>query len=199
MQTENPVSANWYRTAYEVIVEREVDRAKEQLPLADLQAFVRDPKRTGRVRRLALALCDRLDPDYSRTLIPGLLDDPEFRNDAIDAALDAGSRALEAGDSEAARDAFRQAFDHARDSAQTVLAADKLAGLGEKVDIAAHLGLVVDWWLIGPFDAPRFSGFAASFRPNKTPTASIWRRAIRAERGGNWPGFGTARPIRWDW
>jgi hypothetical protein len=171
MQTDNPVAANWYRTAYEAIIEREFDRASPQFPLAELQAFVRDPKHAGRVRRLALRLCDRLDPNYSPSIIPGLLDDIEFRADAVEVALAAGGRALESGDSEAAREAFHRAFEHARDSAQTVRAADKLAGLGEKVDIAAHLGLVVDWWLIGPFDAPQFSGFAREFPPEQRADA----------------------------
>ena len=46
-------------------------------------------------------------------------------------------------------------------------AARQLAALGERVDPAAHLGLVVDWWLVGPFDAPDFSGFDARFGPEE--------------------------------
>jgi hypothetical protein len=135
--------------------------------LADLKTFVGDASHAGRVRRLALALCDRLEPQYSKALVPRLLDDPEFRNDAVDAALAAGQKALEQGDSETARAEFEQAFRHSRESQQTVRAADKLVGLGDKVDIAAHLGLVVDWWLIGPFDAPAFTGFAREFPPEQ--------------------------------
>ncbi len=167
METPNPVAANWYRTAYETIVVRELAKTGPQFPIEDLRAFVRDPKRAGRVRRLALALCDRLDKDYSKQLIPRLLDDPEFRSDAVEAALTAGQQALEHGDSETARAEFHQAFEHAREGAQTTRAAAKLAGLGDKVDIAEHLGLVIDWWLVGPFDAPRFSGFARAFPPEQ--------------------------------
>jgi hypothetical protein len=167
METTNPVAANWYRMAYETIVERELAKADPHLPIAEVRAFVVDSKHGGRARRLALSLCDRLDPRTSQTLIPRLLDDPEFRNDAVDAALVAGQRALDAGDSETARAEFHQAFAHSRESNQTVRAADKLVGLGENVDIAAHLGLVVDWWLVGPFDAPQFSGFSREFPPEK--------------------------------
>jgi hypothetical protein len=165
METENPVAANWVRSAYEVIAERELTRPNRQFPVNDLKSFVRDSKHVGRVRRLALSLCDQLDPGFSKALIPKLLQDPEFRQDAVETALSAGQQALENGDSETARAEFRQAFEHSRDSSQTVRAAGKLAGLGENVDIAEHLGLIVDWWLIGPFDAPQFSGFAREFPP----------------------------------
>ncbi len=135
-------------------------------PRDELRAFVNDRSHAGRVRRLALALCDRLEPGFSQALVPRLLDDPEFREDAVDAAL-AAAQALTAGDSEAAREAFHKAFDHARTSGQVLRAARQLAALGERVDPAAHLGLVVDWWLVGPFDAPDFSGFDARFGPEE--------------------------------
>lgn len=167
METPNPVAANWYRMAYEAIVARETAKADAQIPVVELKAFVSDPTHAGRVRRLALALCDRFEPGYSKSLVPRLLDDPEFRNDAVDAALAAGQQAIEQGDSETARASFQQAFRHSRESQQTVRAADKLIGLGEQVDIAAHLGLVVDWWLIGPFDAPEFTGFDREFPPEQ--------------------------------
>jgi hypothetical protein len=165
METENPVAANWYRSAYEAIVDREFAQPSPRFPAPELQGLVRDPKRAGRVRRLALALCERLGPGFSASILPRMFDDPEFREDAVDLALAAGQRALDEGDSETARRAFHEAFDHARDSAQTVRAADRLARLGETSDSAAHLGLVVDWWLIGPFDAPHPTGFGRAFGP----------------------------------
>ncbi len=167
METENPVAANWFRSAYEAIVERELKGPDPKFPVVDLRAIVRDPKRSGRVRRLTLVLCDRLEPGYAKKVIPHLLDDPEFRDDAVEMALAAGQQALENGDSETARDAFDNAFRHARDSGQAVRAAGRLSGLGERVDIAEHFGLVVDWWLVGPFDAPQFSGFAREFPPQQ--------------------------------
>jgi hypothetical protein len=185
METENPVAANWYRSAYESIVERELEKKSPQFPVGELHAFVVDPRHQGRVRRLVLGLCDRLDPHYSAELIPRMLDDPEFRDDAVERALVAGQQAVDAGDSEEARDAFRQAFEHSRDGNQTASAAAKLAGFGEQVDVAAHLGLVIDWWLIGPFDAPRFTGFSREFPPEK-----------RVDLGGQYPGQ-QGTPIGW--
>ncbi|MEX0679700.1 MAG: hypothetical protein WD063_21705 [Pirellulales bacterium] len=165
MDIDNPLAANWYRAVYETIVERELARAGPEFPLAELRAIVGDRNHRGHVRRLALVLCDRLEPGYRQKTVRGLLDDPEFREDAVDMALAAGGQALTNGDSEAARDQFQRAFEHARDSNQVTSAAGQLAKLGERVDIAKHLGLVVDWWLVGPFDAPAFTGFARSFAP----------------------------------
>ena len=92
METDNPLAANWYRSAYETIVERELARPNTSIPGDELRAFVRDAKRSGRVRRLALALCDQIDPGFSKQLLPRLLDDPEFREDAVELALAAGAR-----------------------------------------------------------------------------------------------------------
>jgi len=185
METDNTVAANWARSVYEVIVERELAQENRTFPVQGLQTLVRDSKRVGRVRRLALQLCERLEPGFSKALIPRLLHDPEFRQDAVEVALAAGQLALENGDSETARAEFHQAFEHSRDSNQSVRAAGKLAGLGESVDIAEHLGLVIDWWLIGPFDAPQFTGFAREFPPERGID-------LKAEYAGQ-----EGRPLRW--
>lgn len=166
METDNPVAANWIRAAYEAIVEREA-AAGAQFPLESLRAYVGDARHSGRARRLALSLCDRLDPGFANKIIQGSLDDAEFRVDAIELALAAGQQALDAGDSETARAEFQRAFDHAREGGQVVRAAGKLTALGEHVEIAEHLGLVVDWWVVGPFDAPGTSGFAREFPPQR--------------------------------
>ena len=194
METENLVAANWVRSAYEVIVDRELGKTNRQFPIHELQSFVRNSGHVGRVRRLALSLCDQLEPGFSKALIPKLLEDPEFRPDAVEVALSTGQQALENGDSETARAEFHEAFEHSRDSNQTVRAAGKLTGLGENVDIAEHLGLVVDWWLIGPFDAPQFSGFAREFPPEH-------RIDLKAEYTGqegrslHWVRYRTADPL----
>ncbi|MEX2114265.1 MAG: hypothetical protein WD845_13820 [Pirellulales bacterium] len=167
MQTSNPVAANWYRTAYEALVAREIGNPQPTFPVTELRAVLLDSKNSGRVRRLVLALCEQLEPGFTATFIPARLDDPEFRADAVDAALATAQTALENGDSETARGLLRQAFEHARTSDQVVRAAGKLTVLGEPADVVTHLGLVIDWWLIGPFDAPQFSGFKQVFPPEQ--------------------------------
>ena len=167
MQTTNPVAANWYRSVYESIVARELHQPEPKFPVAELRAFLLDAQHQGRVRRLALSLCDRLEPGYAAAFIPTRLDDPEFREDAVAAALTAAQAALDRGDKSQALPLLKGAFQHARTSDQVVRTADHLKALGEPADVVAHLGLVVDWWLIGPFDAPQFSGHKQVFPPEK--------------------------------
>ena len=92
MDTGNPVAANWYRQAFDAIVASTFPEHARDFPRDELRAFVNDRSHAGRVRRLALALCDRLEPGFSQALVPRLLDDPEFREDAVDAALAAARR-----------------------------------------------------------------------------------------------------------
>lgn len=165
MDTDNPVAANWYRAAYESIVERALSADRPKFPVEPLRDIVADPARRGRVRRLALDLCERLEPGYRDMTLRGLFDDPEFRADAVELALTAGGTALAGGDSETAREQFQRAYDHARQPSQVTAAAAQLGKLGEQTNIAQHLGLVIDWWLLGPFDAPGTTGFGRAFPP----------------------------------
>lgn len=185
MQTSNPVAANWLRAAYEQVVARELARAEPRFPLGEIKAFVQDSAHSGRVRRLALALCERLEPGFTSAWVPERFADPEFRADAVELLLATGAKAVDAGDAEFAKQKFTLAFEHARDSQQVVRAADRLKGLGAAVNVPAHLGLVVDWWLVGPFAAPGFSGFDQAFPPED-------RVDLAAEYTG-----ADGQPIRW--
>lgn len=167
MDTTNVVAANWLRTIYDDIVTRELKKEKPQFPLDLLKDVVRNPKRQGRLRRLALEIVDREDPAFRGQLIPTLLDDPEFRAEAVGRVLSAGDAAVAAKENTAAREAFERAFRHARQPDQVQAAAGKLKALGQDVNVSDHLGFFVDWLLIGPFDAPGTSGFTAVFPPEK--------------------------------
>lgn len=196
MDTTNLVAANWYRTVFEAIVERELAKSEPQFPLDALRDYAADAKRQGRARRRALALVDRLDPAYRAKLIPTLLDDPEFRGDAVDAALAAGAKAEAAGDRQQAIRQYRLAFEHSRAADQTAAAAAKLKALGQAADTVQHLGFVVDWFLLGPFDAPEYSGFAKVFPPEEQ--AAIDSKAAYEGQGGKpirWRRFRTADPL----
>lgn len=165
MDTPNAVAANWYRTIYEEIVARAFSRSGTAWPLEFLKDFVGDKRHAGRARGLALGLLDRLDPDFRKQWLPQQLDDPEFGYEAISLALAAADKALREKNQDLAKSEFRKAFENARDSGQVTQAANQLKALGESADVAAHLGLVVDWWLVGPFDAPEKTGFATAFEP----------------------------------
>ncbi|HJT34313.1 MAG TPA: hypothetical protein VJ783_19890 [Pirellulales bacterium] len=167
MDTTNVVAANWYRTAFDEIVARELSRPAPQFPVEELQAYAADSERQGRVRRAVVKLLDRLEPGFAATFQSTRFDDPEFRADAVEAALAAGSEAEASGDREQALDQFRRAFEHARAADQVTQAAAKLTALGENADIITHLGLVADWYVLGPFDAPEYTGFATFFPPEE--------------------------------
>lgn len=165
MDTPNIVALNWYRTIYEQIVAEAQSRQNVVWPVEFLKDYVSDSKRAGRPRRLALTLIDRLEPQFSDGWKPSRLTDPEFRFEAVALVLAAGERALAEQKADLAKSEFHKAFEHARDSGQVALAAGKLQALNEPADVVGHLGLVVDWWLVGPFDAPEKTGFGKVFAP----------------------------------
>lgn len=167
MDTPNVVAANWLRTAFDEVAQRALESSPEALPADRLRAYVLDPNRQGRVRRLALDVLSQLDASAPEQLIAPLLDDPEFRPDAVAMALKKGDRALARDDKDGALAAFEKAFDAARDEAQVRAAAAKLESLDREVSIPKHLGLLVDWYLIGPFNGPAFEVFGAAYPPEK--------------------------------
>lgn len=165
MDTPNIIAANWYRAAYEQIVGRQLARSSRKFPIESLKTFVRDPRHQGRSRRLVLDLLDQIEPSFKPTLVPTLLDDPEFRDDAVSVALKRGDSSQTHGERTAAKAAYERAFQHARNAEQVTAAARKLEALGEKISIAEHLGFVTEWSLIGPFAAPGMTGFRTPFPP----------------------------------
>jgi len=165
MDTNNPIAANWYRTIYEEITMRHLVDPDAVWPIDFLKDYVSDSQRAGRPRRLVLKLIDRLEPEYRNEWLSERLTDPEFRQDAIALLLQRAKQLMNADNRDAARLHLQTAFEHARDRRQVLEAADGLSVLGNPVDVIRHLGLVTDWWVAGPFDAPDKSGFALHFPP----------------------------------
>jgi hypothetical protein len=165
MDTSNVVAANWCRTAYEQIVDRELPAANREFPAEALQQFVRDARHGVRPRRLALALLDQLDPDFRRRMMPQWLEDGEFRSDAVAFALQQGDQAQREKRTEHARESYHTAFRHARDSDQVLAAVTRLKSAGVEVNPIDHMGFLTRWYLVGPFDAPGTSGFHESLPP----------------------------------
>ncbi len=165
MDTRNVVAANWYRTVYEEIVVREQASVASSWPTAFLENYLNEVHRSGRARRLALSLIERLDPAFRDRWLPTRLDDPEFGFEAVEIALAAGAAAQKTKNVEQAKVEYRKAFTAARDAKQVSAAATKLKSLGEAQNVYQHLGLVVDWRKIASFDAPDRTGFATVFDP----------------------------------
>lgn len=165
MDTPNLVAANWLRMVFDRIVAKSIQSEPAALPRQALRSFVLESSRQGRVRRLALDVLSRLEPTAPASIIPSLLDDPEFRRDAVAAAVRAGDEAAANGANDAAVESYVKAFGGARDADQVRVAATKLKSLGREVSITDHFGFLVDWYLIGPFDAPEFRSFSSAFPP----------------------------------
>jgi hypothetical protein len=159
MDGANNIAANWLRIAAESASQR-----GGKLPVAELEKFLADTKHSPRGRRLAYELIAGVDPTAEARLIPTLLDDPstELRRDAVTQFL-AGIKAD--GDKAARLAAYRKAFGHARDLDQIKDTTAKLKELGETPDVAGHMGYLLTWQIIGPFDNVADKGWNTAYPP----------------------------------
>ncbi|MDE0737253.1 MAG: hypothetical protein OSB47_15630, partial [Pirellulaceae bacterium] len=160
MDTDNLVSANWCRYVYQQIISRELAKPAPQIPVNFLRTYILDSKHQGRTRRLAWDLLDHVDAQFRQQQLPRLLDDREFREEAVQRVLQRADKARQDGHATDAVKQYRLAFQHARQSSQIIRAADQLAGLKVDVNIIEQMGFLNRWYLLGPFDAPEFSGFS---------------------------------------
>ncbi len=153
----SPAATNWLRTAVSAIADGE-RAAGRKLPLDELAAFAVEPKNQPAARRLAFELIAAADKPAADALLPKFLDDvsPELRRDAV------AQKLIALGDKPAAADALAL-FGKARDKDQ-VEAVAKL--MPEKPDLTRHFGYVTEWSLVGPFDGPKASGYAAKYGPD---------------------------------
>src|SRR5262249_4992474 len=99
-------------------------------------------------------------------LFPGWLDDPEFRYEAVAVTLEQAKK-LSKEDAKKALEVHRIAFAKSRDVQQTRQAAVGLQNLGVKVSVGEHMGFLMDWYLIGPFDGMGMKGFRTEYPPEK--------------------------------
>ncbi len=167
MDSPDIVAVNWLRTAFDHIVERDMKTSGgKNIDAEALLAFVKDGKRQGRARRLALEVVERLRPGTGTRLYPWWLDDPEFRFEAVAGTLAEAAKLLKAKDKKALA-TYRLAFDSARDIFQARAAAVGLGALGVQVSVAEHLGFLTDWYVIGPFDGGGQKGFHRAYPPEK--------------------------------
>lgn len=162
MDTGDVVRANWLRTAFDRIVERHLK--DKQVPVEPLLTFAQEPKHAGRARRLALEVVEKIRPGTTARLLAGWLEDPEFRFDAVEQLLD---QAKKANDPSAKQDLYRRAFTASRTLEQARAAQAGLQKLGVQVSAARHLGFLMDWYLIGPFDSRGNKGFQLRYPPEE--------------------------------
>lgn len=167
MDRPEVVTGNWLRTAFDRIVERDLQAGGKKIDVDALLAFVQDAKRQGRARRLALETAEKLRPGTSNKLYAGWREDPEFRYEGVALLLEEAQRLLKAGDKDKAQTTFRAALASSRDQQQGRAAAAGLLGLGVTVSVAEHLGFLTDWYIIGPFDSKGKKGYHLTYPPEQ--------------------------------
>jgi len=108
----------------------------------------------------------QVDPEAPARLMPQLLDDPslELRRDAVQRVLNEAAATTEDA---VKTERYQAALQHARDLDQVQVCTDALEKLGHKVDTAKHLGFLLSWKLIGPFDNTEGKGFDVAYPPEK--------------------------------
>lgn len=163
MDSKDTAAVNWLRTAFDRIVEKEIVAGGKRLDVDALHKYAEDPQRPGRARRLALDVIEPIRPGTRAKLLTGWLDDREFRVDAIGDLI---ARADKLPASESKKE-LQRAFTAVRDIEQTKQLAVKLDKLGEKVSVARHLGFILDWHVIGPFDARNQQGLKTAYPPEE--------------------------------
>jgi len=159
-----PVADNWLRLAGDAIVEAAL-RAKQPLPLADVEAFVADTSHPAAARRLAFDLLQEADRAKADALEPSLIQDPvqELRRGAVQRVIE--SAKTQTGEN--AKVCYLRALDAVRDEDQTKFIAAELRRLGVPVDLPRHFGFLMQWQVIGPFDNTDRKGFETEFPPEK--------------------------------
>jgi len=160
----SPVADNWLRLAADVIVENAL-RAKQSLPLKEVEAFIADTAHAAAGRRIAFDLLQKADPARANALEPSLIQDPvqELRRGAVQRIIDS-AKTQNAGDAKAC---YLRALDAVRDEDQTRFLTGELKKLGVPVDLPKHFGFLMKWNVIGPFDNTDRKGFDAVYPPEK--------------------------------
>jgi hypothetical protein len=168
MDGATPLARNWIRAAVDEIVDRAA-RGKKSLPTAALESFLADVTHDPQARRLALDLLVQQDKAAKDRFLPKMVNDPspELRQEAVGRVLDDAEKLFSAKKKAQARSLFQQAFAAARDKDQIDKAAKRLKDLGEPIDLAKHLGFILDWKLIGPFANVAQRGVETPYPPEK--------------------------------
>jgi hypothetical protein len=165
---DDPVAANWLRTAADAIAERALQAGKP-LPKADLEKFIADTRHSAAARRLGYEWLVRVDKGAPDRLLPRMLKDPsaELRRDAVARVLKKAEALDPKKDEKAVIAAYRKALSGACDEDQVEKIVKRLEALKVKVDVAAHYGMVQRWHLASPFDNRDGVGFARAYPPEK--------------------------------
>jgi hypothetical protein len=166
MDGANPVAKNWFRSAIDAVRDKAQGKT---LPKAALEKFLQEKQHDPQARRFVYDLLAEQDKTVPDRFLPGMMDDPspELRREAVARVFDEAEKLFTKGQKEAAKPLYQKCFQAARDQQQIIRSARKLRDLGEKINLATHLGMVMDWHLIGPFPNKEMQGMDQVYPPEK--------------------------------
>ncbi len=176
-----PGGVNWLTNG----LDRAVERMGDQVPLADVTAFVADPTRPSRGRTLGYRWLQSRDAATAASLLDSMLDDPALplRRAAIEKRLAAVADAAEPEQIAV----HREMLAAARDVDQVQAIAAWLREHGDEVDVSQVLGFVKNWRASETFDNVGGIGYAAVYPPEKqaaAPEATAWKEvAAEGDQG----------------
>jgi hypothetical protein len=158
MDGANPLARNWLRAALDPVLDRAA-KAKQPVPAAALEAFLRDVRHDPQARRLAYELVVKAEPAAAERLLPGLLDDPspELRRDAVARLLDQADKLFQENKRDESKPLYRRALAAGRDRDQLDRTAKRLG----------ELGFLRHWKVIGPFPNPPGKGIDTVYPPER--------------------------------
>ena len=163
-----PVADNWLRLACDTITDAAL-RGKQPVPIAEIEAFLKDTRNPASARQLAFDLIGKADAVLADKIEPGLVNDPvqELRRGGVQRLIDQAKKQATPTGRMSAKEIFLQALDAVRDEDQTNEIAGELKKLGTAVDLPKHFGFLMKWNVIGPFDNTERKGFAEVFAPER--------------------------------
>jgi hypothetical protein len=169
MDGASPLARNWLRAAVDPVLDRAA-RANQPVPVAALEAFLRDTGHDPQARRLAYELVVKAEPAAADRLLPNLLDDPspDLRRDAVARLLDQADKLFQEKKSPESERVYRQALVAARDLDQLTTITRRLGELNKPVNLTDHLGYLRKWKVIGPFPNAEQKGVETAYPPERS-------------------------------
>ncbi|MDB6172414.1 MAG: hypothetical protein JWL59_1725 [Chthoniobacteraceae bacterium] len=160
----SPVADNWLRLAGDTIVANALV-ARQPLPIAEVEAFLKETTHLSAGRQLAFDLLQQADRTRADAIEPSLIRDPvqELRRGAVQRLINS----VKTEDAAASKATYLEALDAVRDEDQTKFLADTLRKIGVPVDLPRHFGFLTKWNVLGPFDNTDRKGFDTVFPPEK--------------------------------
>ncbi|QVL31710.1 hypothetical protein KIH39_23170 [Telmatocola sphagniphila] len=168
MDGATPLARNWIQTAVDACMER-AEKNKKPLPIKALEKFLVDTRHDPQARRFVFDCVCQLDKSARDRFLPKMVNDPspELRREAISRLLDEAEKLYRTEKKTEALTIYRLAFASAREKDQIDKSNSRLKDLGQTIDLAKHLGFLLDWKLLGPFPNVEQAGVDKCYPPEK--------------------------------